>query len=189
MGKAKDDLTYEYVDSRLRYEPETGLLFWKEKLPAHGETKRQVSYRGRWNKRFSGQETGYEYRDGRTSYKQVNINNKNYLAHRLAWLIYYKEWPKKNIDHINGNGIDNRIKNLRDASQQENLRNARMQSNNSSGVRGVSFDRRRQVWLARIKISGKSKHLGYFTNFDEAVETRKHAERKHNFHKNHGRAA
>jgi hypothetical protein len=102
-------------------------------------------------------------------------------------LLTYGSWPVDQIDHINGNTKDNRLENLRDVSNRENLRNQKIPKNNTSGTLGVSFDKRKQNYQASIKINGKRKHLGYFKNKEEAIAARAVANIKYNFHENHGR--
>lgn len=119
-------------------------------------------------------------------YLTISYKGKGYLAHRLAWLLYYGEWPEKQIDHINHDKKDNRIKNLRCVSNFDNHRNMPRQKNNKSGVTGVFWYERYMKWTAYIKVSGHRKHLGYFELFDDAVKARKDAEKYYGFHKNHG---
>jgi hypothetical protein len=97
----------------------------------------------------------------------------------------YGDEPQ-DIDHINGNRRDNRIANLRAVDRRENMRNARLRSNNTSGIVGVTFSRDRKKWVAQIN-DGKVRSLGRFDKFEDAVEARKAAERRAGFHPNHGR--
>ena len=120
----------------------------------------------------------------RKPYLKVTIKNTQILAHRLAWFLFYKKWPSNNIDHKNGNGLDNRIKNLRDVSHSENQKNRRLSSNNKTGVTGVYFSRNK--FLAQIKSDGEKFYLGRFDSFFEACCARKSAERRLGFHENHG---
>ena len=120
-------------------------------------------------------------------YLLVKIDSKFYRAHRLIWLLHYGEWPKQFIDHIDGNGLNNRIENLRDVSNAENGRNQRKHFNNTSGVVGVYWGKQRAKWRATINVEGKLIHLGYFADKAEAAAARKAAEIKYNYHANHGR--
>ena len=120
-------------------------------------------------------------------YSIIEVNRKSYKAHRIAWLLTYGSWPEDQIDHINGNGLDNRLENLRAVSNGENLRNKKIYKNNTSGTLGVSFDKRCQNYQAKIMINKKYKHLGYFKNKEEAIAARAAANIKYNFHENHGR--
>lgn len=117
-------------------------------------------------------------------YLRTTIGNKQFLAHRIAWFIYYGEWPSKHIDHINGNGIDNRINNLREVSCSENQKNRRLSSNNKTGLTGVFFNK--NAFVAQIKSNGNQYYLGRFSNFFDACCARKSADNKFKFHPNHG---
>ena len=95
-------------------------------------------------------------------YRRISINRINYLSHRLAWLYTHGAWPESMIDHINGIKDDNRISNLREATRSQNYMNVSMQKNNTSGYKGVSFDKRHGKWQAVCGLNGKIKHIGYF---------------------------
>ena len=120
--------------------------------------------------------------------RRLRVDYKLYLAHRIAWLFHYGAWPAGEIDHINGIRDDNRIINLRDVTHMENRRNSKRSVNNTSGVTGVSWYKKTGMWSSRIRVDGKWKFLGYFDDFNEAVKTRRSAEREHGFHLNHGRS-
>lgn len=83
-------------------------------------------------------------------------------------------------DHINRNPLDNRRSNLREASNKQNQENVGLRSDNTSGHRGVYWDRNK--WRARIKHNGKLLHLGSFDELKDAIAARKHAERKYFTH-------
>lgn len=104
-----------------------------------------------------------------SGYLTVYVDGKNYNAHRLAWLHHYGEWPAKNIDHINGIRTDNRIANLRDLEQSENIRQKRV-SKGASGVIGVHFHKGTGKWIARASLSAKEPvtHLGSFETMEAA---------------------
>jgi hypothetical protein len=99
----------------------------------------------------------------------------------------YGEWPNHEIDHINGDSLDNRICNLRDVTSQGNNRNMSLAKTNTSGVCGVRYKKDRSKWVALITLNNRQTHLGYYQDFFEAVCARKSAERKYGFHENHGR--
>jgi HNH endonuclease len=97
------------------------------------------------------------------------IKNGEYKAHRLAWLITRGSWPIDQLDHINGIRDDNRLANLREASNLLNQQNQRLpRSNNKSGYLGVSWCSSRESFEARIRSQGKRLFLGYFSVADEA---------------------
>lgn len=94
----------------------------------------------------------------------MQVLNKQYLLHRLAWFYMTGAWPESDLDHINGVRDDNRWENLRLASRSQNNSNTRLRSNNSTGVKGLSFDRRRGKYMASICSKGTRKFLGYFND-------------------------
>lgn len=73
------------------------------------------------------------------------------------------------VDHVNGNGLDNRRTNLRIANSFENMHNMKKPSCNTSGYKGVNWLEKNQKWCARIRVDGKKKHLGLFTTAEEAA--------------------
>lgn len=102
-------------------------------------------------------------------YLTLGFAGKTLYAHRVAWLLYYGDWPKQQVDHFNRKRADNRIANLRDLSKFENGLN---RENNTSGVVGVCFHKAKRRWRATI---GR-KQIGYFKEFVDAVEARNAAE-------------
>jgi hypothetical protein len=90
------------------------------------------------------------------------------------------------IDHINGNGLDNRLANLRGCTHSENHKNVKRSDNNTSGATGVSRSRDKLRWRVRIRIGKKDVNLGEFKNFDDAVKVRRQAEIDNGYHINHG---
>jgi len=170
----------DYLREILDYNPETGVLTWRARSIEH--FKSLGSFK-RWNARYAGIEAGS---NGLTGYKPVRLDGNDFLAHRIAYFMHYGIEPD-NIDHINHDGMDNRIENLRSVTHQENMKNKTLQSNNKSGVNGVSWFKNMNKWVAKIKVGNKRKHLGYFLDFNDAVRARKLAEIKFKFHANHGK--
>ncbi len=101
-------------------------------------------------------------------YLVIYIDAHLYLAHRLAWLFAYGEWPEHLIDHINMDRLDNRLANLRNASKSLNAQNQRDANsrNKESGLMGVSRNHGR--WKARLQLDGKQVFLGSFDTPEEA---------------------
>lgn len=143
-------LTYEYLVTRLEYNKETGIFIWLT-------TKS--------NKIKIGDIAGSLQHEG---YHRVSIDKKEYLSHRLAWFYIYKEWPKGQIDHINGIKNDNRIKNLRDVSHSINGQNQTKHRNGH--LVGTTWCKRDKKWIAYIYINRKRKHIGVFLSQQEAHE-------------------
>lgn len=129
-----------------------------------------------------GAESGCSRADG---YRVIRIDDKLYLTSRIIWLHAYGEFPRC-IDHINHVTSDNRLINLRNVTQSENLKNMSMRSNNTSGVMGVSWDKKMEKWVIRIRVGKKYKFLGYYGSLNEAAKVRKAAELKYGYHPNHG---
>ena len=150
----------------LSYDPDTGLFRW-------------LTSRGRVNK---GSVAGCLNGNG---YIHIKVDSQNYQAHRLAFLYMTGEMPIE-VDHENHNRTDNRWWNLSPSSRAENGRNQAMQSNNTSGVTGVCWDRSRNKWVSQIIGNGKRRHLGYFDALKDAAISRKAAEIKYDYHDNHG---
>lgn len=172
--------TPEQLRQLLRYEPDTGKLFW---LP-RPESMFKKPRRGKsWNTQNANKEA---FKAFGKRYKVGCIFRRSYLAHRVAYAVYHGHWPKEQIDHINGDGFDNRITNLREASPTENMRNKRMHKTNTSGHNGVYFCDTNKNWRSFIYIGNKRKDLGRFTNIEDAIAARKAAEEGHGFTERHG---
>lgn len=139
--------------------------------------KELFSYDGKnllWKKTITRKKTGsIAGCSQNTGHRQIKIDGKIYLAHRLIWMFHYGLWPKNDIDHVNGIRNDNRIENLREATRQENCANRCLSKLNTSGIKGVYFVETRKKWHARIKIKGKTIHIGYFDKKEDAGEAYK----------------
>lgn len=142
-------LTQGMVHERLAYDPQTGEFAWKKH-----------AYRNRVGKVA----TTNCCQSGR-SFKKIAIGGKQYLAHRIAWLYCYGAAPK-GIDHKNGDASDNRIANLREANQSQNIANAKPRKDCKLGIRGVS--RRRGKYRVAFHKNGKQVHVGDFDTIEEA---------------------
>jgi hypothetical protein len=118
----------------------------------------------------------------------ICIDGRRYKASRLAWLFVTGSFPDDQIDHIDGDSLNNAFINLRQATTQENSKNRRIYKNNSSGIAGISWVKRLNKWQSRISIDSRVVHIGVFDTLIDAVCSRKRAERINNYHKNHGSA-
>lgn len=179
----------EFLRKLLRYEPETGRLFWRERTTDMFEDGVRFSADQncrRWNALLAGKEAFTAGKRG--DYKRGSIFKRTNLAHRVCWAIHFGRWPLFDVDHVNGDKWDNRIVNLRDISSGENMKNMPRRRDNSSGVTGVYWCGRDNRWCAHIRINGRGKNLGSFNEFDDAVSARKAAEREYNFSSGHGRS-
>jgi hypothetical protein len=136
-------LTSERLRDLLDYDPLTGIFCWR--VPS----KKGMS---------AGSVAGWRC----NNYLRIQIDKRSYFSHRLAWLYIHGRWPEIHIDHINGIPTDNRIKNLREATNSENRRNTGAQINNASGFKGVSWKAKNRRWVAQIKLHGKKMHIGLF---------------------------
>jgi len=153
-------ITIDQALSLFNYDPQTGCIYWK----ALGK--------GRIKKREAGTQE-------KSGYRGILIYGKRIRSHILAWALYHKKWPKDQIDHINGVKTDNRIENLREATNSQNGKNLPIKSNNNSGCPGVCFDKTNKKWRATIKVDHKQISLGRFEDFEKAVSARKNAEIKY----------
>lgn len=108
-------------------------------------------------------------------YLSVRIDGNFYLLHRVIFMIAHGRMPIAQIDHINGNKIDNRICNLREANELQNSQNVKAHADSSSGLLGVSWHEGHGKWRASIGIDGSHKHLGYFTSKEAGHQAYKSA--------------
>lgn len=171
----RTDLTAECVRRILDYDPETGVFRWRHRPDARRE----------WNTRYAGKVAGTAKPGRLTSYIRLNVGGRLYYAHRVAWLIVHGEWPEDQIDHVNGDGADNRIANLRPASNAENLRNRGKTRGNEAGAKGVCWDAWARRWKASITVDGEHRHLGRFDTPEEAHAAYARAAQEHHgeFHR------
>lgn len=180
------ELTYAQVSQILKYDAETGKLFWKERpsyLFQHSRHGAEINAK-QWNTKFATKEAFTTI--GSTGYYQGAIFNQRLSAHRVAWLLHYGNWPLGMIDHENGIRTDNRICNLSDISVSQNAKNSRRSSANKSGFGGVVFHRSTQKWQAQIVIEGQSKYLGLYETKEEAIAVRMEEQMKLGFTSRHG---
>ena len=148
-------LTHEYLKEILNYNKNTGEFTWVVDRTAN-KTKGLIA----------GSTTRY-------GYIRVSINRIAYKAHRLAWFYTYGEWPKEQIDHINGIKTDNRIDNLRDVTHSINQQNKQIHRN--GGLIGAHYHKSSNKWVSKINIKSKRINLVSFNTELEAHEAYKAA--------------
>ena len=112
----------------------------------------------------------------KSGYLRTTIDYKLYLNHRLVWLWHYGYFPENGLDHIDKDPSNNRVENLREVSRTCNARNCGNHKNNTSGVKGICWNKTRKRWMSRIRVIGDEKFLGVYKDFFEAVLARLAAE-------------
>lgn len=162
MSDSEYTLTQEALRSLLHYDSATGEFTWVRK--SHSKAKAKPGD-------IAGGLCCY-------GYVRIKIGKKSYKAHRLAWLYTYGEWPTEFIDHINGDRSDNRISNIRCASNAQNQQNRKAGTNSSHGLLGVTWNNQANRWAARIMLNGKRKHIGYYGSAEEASHAYQEEKRK-----------
>lgn len=156
MKPKNPNLTAERLREVLSYDPDTGVFVWKistSQLRAGAIASRKTN----------------------KGYIRIKIDRQTYAGHRLAWFYVHGRWPVGQPDHRNGIRDDNRIANLREATNADNCQNCAMSSINTSGCVGVSWDSREKVWVSRVTVKGKTLHRRRFASFDDAVADRRAA--------------
>ena len=142
-----NELTLPYLHSLFEYKD--GELFWKIDR-ARGKVK-------------AGSQAGGVTSTG---YRRVMIGYKEYPLHRIIFMIHHGHIPKV-IDHIDGNPLNNRIENLREASAQTNQYNRKLSKNNTSGCKNVSFNKKNKLWQVHVR-SAKKVHAWYVESLELA---------------------
>lgn len=100
-------------------------------------------------------------------YVVIGIDGRTYYGHRLAWFYVTGGWPSQ-IDHKNGDRADNRWRNLRIATHQQNILNGKLAKHNTSGRKGVSWHKAAGKWSAQIVLDGRKRHLGLYETTEAA---------------------
>lgn len=176
------ELTQEILKELIHYNPDTGIFTWKPRSIKWFSSVRMMNS---WNSRCSNKKCGSIIKPDGKNYLRINFYQQSFYAHRLAFLYMTGKFPEDQVDHEDGDGLNNKWSNLRSVDNQENSKNHRKQSNNSSGYVGVGLYSNGK-YTASIYVDKKKKHLGYFHSLDSAIKVRKEAELKYNYHKNHG---
>lgn len=161
MTKAIDPaFSLAEVQKVLGYDIGTGIFTWKVARTANTKVG---DIAGHYSKR---------------NYVRMWLLGDYVFAHRLAWFYVHGRWPVGGLDHINGNSLDNRICNLREVTQAQNLWNAKKSSRNKSGVKGVSYAKAEGNWKASLRAAPYKFQVTCKT-FEEAVAARRQLELKY----------
>lgn len=152
------DFPLDTFRERLSYNPETGDLTWLVS-PSNNVKVGQVA--------------GVRLAIG---YRKIVVNDRQFYAHHVAWFLHCGEWPSVMIDHVNGSRDDNRIANLRLATQAEQNFNTKLSIKNTSGRKGVARCSKTGRWRAYIMLGRKQMFLGNHATFEAAVKAREDAE-------------
>ena len=145
-------IKYEELIKLVTYDPETGTLT-------------------RINKGKNGKGAIHGYINKDDGYIRFGLKGETYLGHRIAWMLYYREWPRCQVDHINGDRSDNSIKNLRNATNSENSQNRKSENRLGKGVARRPSGR----FQSKIIFNGTTRHLGTFGTPEEAAAAYKAA--------------
>lgn len=156
-------ITLERANYLFKYDPRTGLL------------TRRVTLCGR---ALVGAVVGTQTNEKKRGLR-VGVDGRLYQVHHICWLLYYGVWPKQQIDHRDMDEQNNKIKNLREATQSQNHYNKNVYASNQLGIKGVCEDKRTGRYRAYITVEKKRIHLGFFATAAEAKLARSAAQWMH----------
>ena len=141
------ELTKDYLTSLFKYND--GEIYWKISLSPRIKI---------------GDKAGHLRNDGD---RGTTINNKLYGNHRLIFMMFNGYFPIE-VDHIDGNPINNKIENLRPATVNQNRQNSSIRKDNKSGCKGVYWKKDSKKWSVQIQANGKRINIGVFDNLELA---------------------
>jgi HNH endonuclease/AP2 domain len=159
-------ITPDELKKVLHYNPETGVWTW-------------LVTRGRYARLGTIAGSQLLAKRSNSPYQRIKINGRHYLSHRLAFLYMLGQWPINQPDHINTNTLDNRWKNLREATPSQNQANRRARKDNKTGFKGVYFCKTSKKFKAETQVNGKTIRLGYFLDAKSAADAYKKSVEKH----------
>jgi hypothetical protein len=169
MSKPRIPLTQERLRELLHYDEETGVFTRLVRVAQRsrvGDIAGGIAYIKKWHYRRI----------------MISVDGVRYRAHRVAWLYVYGVWPNINmeIDHIDGDGTNNAIRNLRCVSHKVNSQNFHHAlAGNTAGLLGVHYAKRERKFIAKIGVDGRYIYLGTFETPEEAHEAYIKAKRKY----------
>lgn len=156
-----EEIGLDYINEALIYDKEDGKLYWRKDRPIyHFGVDNLQKY---WSATYGGKEAGTVGFIKNNTYKIISIKKFRTTNHRVIWYMNYGYLPEA-IDHIDGNGLNNKLENLRESCLKRNPKNQKLHKTNKTGVSGISYDSKRNTWRVFI---GK-KHLGTYHDFFEA---------------------
>lgn len=165
-ARTEEEVRMLELSGLIEYDGLTGQILWKSRpqsmFPSHWSFMR-------WNERYAGKPAGRETSKGAIL---MFFKKRPVLAHRIAFYLLHGYCPEQ-VDHKDGNPGNNRADNLRAASGSQNCCNRGISARNTSGVKGVSLEKKTGLWKAYIKVGGKQTHLGRFPTLEEAAEARR----------------
>jgi hypothetical protein len=167
-------ITQERLKELLHYDSDTGFFTWKP--------RERIGKNKPWTRLLAEKQAGVIHK--RQGYVFIRIDNKLYLAHRLAVLYMTGKFPDNMTDHIDGIRSNNKWNNLREACNSENMQNLKKAriDNKSTGLLGAHFNKRQNKFSSSIQTNKKQKHLGYFSSAIEAHEAYLKAKRELHSH-------
>jgi hypothetical protein len=178
VAKANDtDIPLAYLRECFDLDPSSPSgLRWRQRPREHfGDDERQCPS---WNARWAGKVAGTLDKERNYWRVELTVGNRSRLlkAHRIVVALTKGRWPIHGVDHEDRNPAVNKIANLREATQAQNNQNQGLRSDNTSGVKGVTWKKRLRKWYAQINVDGRRLFLGLFDTFDHACQARIGAE-------------
>ncbi len=155
----------DYLRECFKYDIDSGELYWREDRPlSHFSHPNTGKY---WLEKYGGKVAGSVGKIRCTSYRILKIKGFGTTNHRVIWFMYYGDLPEV-IDHVDGDGLNNRISNLRASSLKDNPKNQKLHKRNTSGVSGVSYLKKYGAWRVMIGSGKDTIHFGTYYDFFEA---------------------
>ena len=147
-----------------------GELFWNNRPLDHFASEQVWKI---WNKRFAGKKAGWLGKVGRGKNKSVRwhitLDGRQYLRSVIVWSLINGRWPIDQVDHKNMDWTQDHSGNLRECTRSQQMANIGMRSNNTSGYKGVCWDKRRNRWTVRVSFGGKCVYQKYFDDDREGA--------------------
>lgn len=171
----------------LRYEPDTGLLYWRARTPDLFEKKKYSAEHksNNWNSSYAGK-LALNSICPPHNFKTGCVFGSTVSAHRIIMAMVNDRWPE-NVKHKNSDNSDNRWSNLQEVSVSAINKNRKMNNRNQSGFNGIWWNKQAGKWQVSIGVDNKAIYLGLFADINDAIAARKAANIKYGFSPEHGR--